>query len=306
MSIVSVIKGDTRRGNVKKALETLPSESFVGLQEAKTVLIKPNLVHHRNQLASTHVDAVRAVIDFVRSKTSAHITVADASYHGTKAAFRNLGYENLLDEYSNVQLFDLNDDETVPGEFVKRDGSRGEMGLSKQVSEADFTIDLAPIKMHTDTGVTMSLKNWSIGIWVAEERFGPTGKFWPRWPFLHEEGPWAHNMSIAEILNQIRPNIAVLDGFLGMEGDGPTRGEAIELGIALAGTDPVALDATACRIIDVDPEDIGALVLANQKGYGTIKSQEIELKGITDLASIKKPFKKPDTWQSHVLAWKDK
>jgi len=299
MSIVSVVKGENRRENIKKTLAVLPNKSFTGLQEAEIILIKPNLAHHRNQLASTHVDAVRGVIDFIRSKTKARIIVADASFYDTKAAFRNFGYENLLHEYTNVQLFDLNNDETVVGEHVKHDGFRRAIGLSKQVSKADFTISLAPIKLHPDIGVSMSLYNWSIGVWVAKEHFGSTGKYWPRWSDLKKEGSLAYNLSLIEILNQMRPNLAILDGFIGMEGDGPIRGRAIELEIALASVDLISLDATACRVIGVDPDEIEALVLANQKGYGTIKSEEIELRGITNLTSIKKVFKKPSTWQSH-------
>lgn len=304
MTTVSVIKGEKRRENVKKALKLLPESAFAGLAEAKTILIKPNLVHHRNQLASTHIDAVRAVLDVIREKTAAPVTIADASYHGTKAAFQNFGYHNLLQEYQHVELFDLNDDEAVMGWFIKRDGSKGEMGISKRVSEADFTICLAALKMHVDTGVTMTMKNWSIGIWVPEARFGPGGKYWPRWPYLHEEGPRAHNKSIAEILGQIQPNISVIDGFLAMEGDGPTRGEAVSLQVALAGVDSAAVDATACRIIGVDPTDIGYLVFSGEQNYGTIDLPKIELVGETAISAISTSLKKPDTWNDHVLAWK--
>ncbi|MBU0645868.1 DUF362 domain-containing protein [Patescibacteria group bacterium] len=304
MSYVSVIKGNDRRENVRQALEALPASVWDKLKIARTVLIKPNLVHHQNQLASTHVDAVRAVMDAVRARSQARIVVGDSSYHGTKPAFRNFGYENLPNEYENVRLFDLNDDETVPGYFMKREGSKGEMGFSKTVAEADFTVCLTPMKTHRDVGVSLTTKNWTIGTWVPEARIGLQGRYWPRWMYLHAEGPEAHNSTIAELLHQHRPDLAVLDAFLAMEGDGPTKGEPIKLDLALAGDDCVSVDRMACELMSIDPYDIGYLVMANQRGYGIMDKSRIELSGETDLSSLKKEFKKPETWSKHVLAWK--
>jgi len=293
MQQVAVIHEEDRRENVRKALEELPGEAFAKLGTANSVLIKPNLVHHLNQLASTHVDAVRAVIDFVRTKSQAPIVVADASYHGTKAAFRNFGYENLPNEYQNVRLFDLNDDQTVPGTYVKRDGSQGEMGIAKTVADAGFTIDLTQMKTHRDVGVSMTVKNWTIGVWVAKARFGLQGKYWPRFPYLHEQGPQAHNETIAELLRQTKPDVAVVDAFLGMEGDGPTHGKPVEMKLALAGTDPVAVDAIGCRLMGIDPSGILYLDLAAKRGYGVLSESDIQVLGESDWKGYIKPFVRP-------------
>lgn len=289
---------------MRKAIEALPERVWEKLKVARSVLIKPNLVHHQNQLASTHVDAVRAVIDAVRERSAARIVIGDSSYHGTKPAFRNFGYENLPNEYENVRLFDLNDDETVAGYYMKRDGSKGQMGFSKLMIESDFKICLTQMKTHRDVGVSLSTKNWTVGTWIPKARIGLHGRYWPRWMYLHMEGLAAHNSTIAELLHQHQPDLAVIDAFLAMEGDGPTRGEPVKMQAALAGDDCVSVDRIACQMMGIEARDIGYLVMAAERGYGIIDKSQIELLGETDLSSLKKDFKKPDTWESHVLAWK--
>ncbi len=306
MTKVSIVHGEERREIVAQAFELVLPDALPKLQTARSVLIKPNLVHHENQLASTHVDAVRATLDVVRKHTQAPVTIADASYHGTKAAFRNFGYELLSKEYPRVELFDLNDDETVMGWYVKRDGTKGSMGFSKRVCDAGFTIDLTPMKMHRDVGVSLAVKNWTIGIWAPEPRYGIHGKYWPRWPFLHEQGPWAHNMTIAELLGQRKPDLAIIDGTLAMEGEGPTHGTAVSMNMALASVDALAVDTIACEFMRVRPEDIGYLVFASEKGYGIGDQNQIEILGEKQWQELRRELVKPDAWQSAVLAWQDR
>lgn len=291
MPTVAVIRGDNRRENVRRALEVLPASELAALASATRVLIKPNLVHHLNQLASTHVDAVRAVADFVRARTAAPIVVGDASYHGTKPAFRNFGYERLRDEYRDLALADLNDDETVPGFYVKRDGSRGEMGISKTIVACDFRISLGCMKTHRDVGVSLSIKNL-IGCWVAKPRYGLTGKYWPRFPFLHEQGPNAHNATIAELHGQIPFHLGVIDGFQAMEGDGPTRGTPVDMRVALAGTSLLATDAVACRLMGIDPDAVAYLAKAAQKCYDKAEEWHPRIAGSADWEPFVTPFQR--------------
>jgi uncharacterized protein (DUF362 family) len=291
MSIVSVIYGDERRKNIAQAVRLVLDPLLPKLTSAKTILLKPNLVHHNNQLASTHIDAVRGVLNVIREHTQAEVLIGDASYHGTKAAFRAFGYENLLNEYSSVQLVDLNDDDTVPGFYLKRDGSRGEMQISRLAKQAGFTISLANMKTHRDTDVTLTTKNWTIGTWVVPPRIDVKGKIWPRWPYLHEQGSQAHHKTIAELLGQLKPDLAIIDAFTAMEGDGPTRGTPVEMHIALAGEDAVSVDAVATELMSIQPQSVDYLRLADERGYGTIKPSEVL--GEKDWKRFKKSFIRP-------------
>ncbi len=280
-----------------KALELVSSDVSERLKNAQSFLIKVNLMHHQNQLASTHIDAVRAVIDFIRKSSSAPIVVADASHHGTKPAFRNFGYENLPNEYKGVLIKDLNDDEVVEGFFyVKRDGSKAPIskGVSKTVMNADFKISLALMKTHTNTGVTASVKNWALGIWVPKSKIGFHGRFWPRWPQIHGHGTKALYMTIAGIYEQLVPDLSVIDAYFGMEGEGPSHGTAVEMRTALAGVDAVAVDAVTCKLMGIDARQIGYLSMLAQKGCGIIDLERIELLGEKDLEGLQKEFKMPE------------
>jgi len=293
MAEVAIIKGENRRRNITEVLRLLPQEHWQGLGQAQTVLIKPNLVHHLYQLASTHVDAVRGVLDFIRPKTQAKILVGDASYHGTKAAFRHFGYEELSREYPGVELVDLNDDDTVEGWYVKQDGSHAPLRISRTAAQADFRINLALMKTHRDTGVSLGMKNWAAGIIIVPPVSTSQGRKWSRMAILHEQGFQAQSTTIAEVFHQFPPSLTIIDAFHAMEGNGPTRGTLVEMGMALAGIDTVAVDAVACCLMGIDPEDSGHLAIAAQAGYGEGDEKKIIFLGIQDFSHLVHPFVRP-------------
>ncbi|MCH8049656.1 DUF362 domain-containing protein [Patescibacteria group bacterium] len=295
--------GDQRRQVVNKAVEALGDDFFNYCQEADTILIKVNLVHHEYQLASTHVDAVRGVLDVIRSCSQTKVLIGDASYHGTKAAFRNFGYERLHDGYSDIELVDLNDDDYVDGYTLHADGSKNPIRRSKAAVDADFKISLTPMKMHRDTAVSLSVKNWSVGTWLVPSRISANGRVWARWPWLDEESPWAHHASIMELYRQVPCEVAIVDGMMAMEGDGPTRGTAVPLGLALAGTDPVAVDAVAATLMGVDPSDIGHLALCAQEGLGIVDLAKIDVPPMLMHENVRQ-FERPRYFEDRLRAWK--
>ncbi len=106
MSRVSLIKGDDRRAIARRSLELIADDVTRGLG-ARQPLIKPNFVSSTNQLASSHVDQMRGILDFLSSIYRGTIIIAEAACYDTREAFRNFGYLQLLKEY-NVELVDLN------------------------------------------------------------------------------------------------------------------------------------------------------------------------------------------------------
>ena len=104
------------------------------------------------------------------------------------------------------------------------------------------------LKTHHWGGVTLSLKNM-FGT-VPGRIYG-----WPKnvlhWAGLEE--------SILDVAAAVRPGLAIVDGIVGMEGDGPIKGQAVNVGVIIAGTDPVAVDSTAARVMGIDPERVGYL-----------------------------------------------
>ncbi|HBP00100.1 MAG: hypothetical protein UU48_C0015G0017 [Candidatus Uhrbacteria bacterium GW2011_GWF2_41_16] len=306
MSSVAFVHGEKRRQNMMRVFELILPSVREKLRSVSSVFIKPNLVHHLNQFASSHVDAVRGLLDVLRKETQVPVMIGDASYYGTKAAFRNFGYERLVEEYPNIQLIDLNDGETIPGFYVKIDGSHGEMGYAKQIADAGFTINLACLKTHRDTGVSFSIKNWTLGTWVVPPTPGAYGPHWSRAVFLHHQHPWAFHQTIARLLEQHAPDLSFIDGFFGMEGEGPTHGTLVEMGVALAGTDAIAVDLAACQLTGFDSNEIGYLVFAREKRYSEGRSFDVSFIGDQDFFSYKKVFQKPLGWERKKEIWKEK
>ena len=263
---------------VRAALEELGDAFFSQTREAESILLKVNLVHHEKQLASTHVDAVRGVLDAIRAIARTTVYIGDAGYRGTKAAFRHFGYAHLSEEYNDVFLVDLNDDEFVEGYTVLASGDKNPMRRSALAHSAGFRISLAPMKTHKNVVVSLAVKNWTIGTWVVPSRISSSGRVWARWPWLHEQGEEAHHRSIMELYRQLPCDLAIIDGVLAMEGGGPTRGQAVPMGVVLAGPDAVAVDAVAATLMGIDPSEVPYLDLCAVEGLG-----------VTDLGQINVP-----------------
>ncbi len=284
--------GENRRNMIQRAVTGLGSAFVDRIKSAKVILIKPNLIHHELQLATIHVDAVRGVIDVIRQHSRAPIVVGDASYTGTKAAFRHFGYHRLVDEYDDVTLLDLNDDETVEGYCIRADGSHASIFRSKQATEADVKISVAPMKTHRDLGVSLSVENWVFGTWIVPSRIGMNGRVWARWPWLQAEGQKAQQETMASLFAQLPCDVAIVDGVVGMEGDGPISGRAVPMGVVLAGMDPVAVDAVACTLMGIDPHDVGYLSLCQDQQSGIIDLGKVNVPPIL-VAQHTKPFARP-------------
>lgn len=303
MTTVALITAQERRKGVRQAVEALGAAFVDRVKTARKILIKVNLVHHENQLASTHVDAVRGVLDVIRTYTRVDVYVGDASYHGTKAALRNFGYERIPEEYEHTMLVDLNDDAVVDGYTVRADGSRNPIRRAQLAAECDLRISLAPMKVHRDAGVSLSVKNWALGTWVVPPRVGIHGSVWARWPWLHNEGPKALHASIAALYAQQPCDVAVLDGIVAMEGDGPTRGAPVPLGVVLAGMDAVAVDAVGATLMGFDPSDIGYLVRCAEQGLGTMEMAKIDVPPFM-MNELRRTFLRPPELEEKLHNWK--
>jgi len=99
-------------------------------------------------------------------------------------------------------------------------------------------------------------------------------KYWK----MHR-GYKAINLNLALLGRLLRPHLGVIDGFVGMEGDGPIAGDPVPHRIALASTDPIALDALTADLMGFPPQEIGYLVHAARLGLGELNLEKIELVG---------------------------
>jgi len=273
-SVVSLVRGDDRYDNVRQSLDAIADT--IDLRGVRRLLIKPNLVHAEKQLASTHADAIRALLDFLREREAGHIVIAENTAEGdTKDAYRNFGYDHLLDEY-DIELVDLADEDWVESTIYDDDFNLLPIRLARRIVESDYRISVNPIKTHNCVLVTLAIKNLAIGALKERTTF-------------HQGYP-AMNRSLLRLAQMTAPHLSVLDGFIGMEGDGPGSGDPVDLRVAVAGVDPVAVDTIGTLLMCHDPGQVGYLIHCAEAGLGEGDPEKIELRGNASIAEARREF----------------
>lgn len=119
---------------------------------------------------------------------------------------------------------------------------------------------------------------------------------------MHQSFP-AINLNLAILARRLRPQLTIIDGFEVIAGDGPLHGHSVAMGFALAGTDPIAVDATAARLMGVDPNDIGYLWYAAQGGLGRLDQSEIQLSGTPSITPYVRELPRHTTYHEQ-LKWR--
>ncbi len=290
MPRVSLIKGDNRRAIARRSLELITDDIKRGLAFRQPV-IKPNFVSSTIQLASSHVDQIRGILDFLSSSYQDKIIIAEAACYDTQAAYENFGYMSLLKEY-NVELIDLNNGPYETYSIIDRHNKTIVVRLScLLLDNENYIISAAKLKTHDTVVVTLSIKNIAVGSIVGKDKTA-----------VHQ-GVKQTNLILAGLAGRARTDLAVIDGFEGMEGDGPTRGDPVHLGIGIASSDALAADRVACAIMGVNFHDVGYLHYCAERGMGEADLSKIEVLG-ERLSDCIRPFKLHRS-VSKQYAWKN-
>ena len=248
----------------------------------KRVLVKPNLIDAiEDRPVTTGPIVVGAVVDLLAGLGASQVVVGDGS------AFRREAWPvieacGLAAELAKrgTPFVDLNYDEPRP--VGVRDGffpGLREMWLPRHVREADLIVSVPKLKTHHWAGVSLSLKNL-FGV-VPGTRYG-----WPK-NTLHVNGIALSILGLHQILP---PVLAVADGIVGMEGDGPLYGEPVEHGLLAVGNDPVAVDTTCTQLMGFTSDEIDHLWLARLAGVG--QSRSIEVRG-APFESLRRSYEPP-------------
>jgi uncharacterized protein (DUF362 family) len=246
----------------------------------RRVVLKPNLVeYHRDKVINTNPRVVDAVIALCKKEGAGEIIVAEGPGHWRNVEYlvAASGLGDVLKKH-NVAFVDLNHDEPVKTPNLGRLTGLEYLYLSKTIATADVVISLPKLKTHHWAGATLSLKNL----------FGTLPGICYGWPKneLHWRGI---DNSIVDIALTRTPELAVVDGIIGMEGDGPLNGKAKQMGALIMGSDLLAVDATCCRLMMLDPERIGYLVLGSGKKLGLLRTADIKQLG-EPIEELAKPF----------------
>ena len=211
----------------------------------KRVLLKPNLVEPTRDCPhmTTHPAMILAAAEVFRG-WGASVTVGEGPGHvrDTEMALVESGVAEALDS-TQLPFADLNYEE-VAWTAQSRPGAASSTGFyfPQAVAEADLIVSLPKMKTHHWVGVTAAMKN--LYGTIPGIKYG-----WPKNVLHHNGIP----ETVFDINASLPKTIAIVDGIDCMEGDGPIMGTLKPMGLVVVGTNPAAVDATVCRLMDVDP-----------------------------------------------------
>jgi uncharacterized protein (DUF362 family) len=290
---VALVQGENRRENVRKALEAVDAQILPGLKRKKTVLIKPNGVNPGFQLASTHVDALRGVLDYLEPRFKGQVVIAEASSRDTLESYEKLGYNALATERKGrpVTLVDLNRERKYETALVlDKDLHMVPIKLGARLLDPDaFVISCSVLKTHNTVVATMSVKNIVLGAPLRSVR--GEQPVWSEKRKFHVGIRQTH-VNMLLVAERLRGNwgAAVIDGYEGMEGDGPNDGTPVESRIAIASTDYIAADRVGVEAMGIDADWLGYQRYCAEAGIGEWDLSRIEVVGPA-IASVMKKYK---------------
>ncbi len=246
-----------------------------GLQvRGKRILVKPNLVEFDQVTPiNTHVAVVAAAVEVFEGLGAAEVLIGEGPGHRRDAYFlaEQAGYKQIPG--FEKRFVDLNRDDvtSVPG-FA---GFQS-LYLPNTALTADLIVSVAKMKTHHWVGATLTMKNL-FGL-VPGAVYG-----WPK-NLLHHHGI---PESIVGLNRIFRRTFGLVDGIVGMEGNGPIQGSARTANVLVMGPDVVAVDATACRIMGLDPELVRYLEMSSDLGHLSV--ERIEQRG-ENPSKVSTPF----------------
>jgi uncharacterized protein (DUF362 family) len=262
----------------------------------KRILLKPNFVETRPGTVHicTRPEVVFAAVEVFRRLGAEAVLVGEGPGHcrDTVRVLEEAGMAEALVEH-RVTFVDLNNDDLI----LRLNAGRLRIGdardtwlptltLPATVDQVDWVVSMPKMKTHHWLGVTLSMKNL-FGLMPGIVYGWPKNVF--HWAGLEQ--------SVLDINATVKPHLAIVDGIVGMEGDGPIMGTPKPAGVLIMGRDLPAVDATAARIMGIDPLKVTYLKAANGV-LGTILADNIRQRG-ESIAAVQTDFQLLDTIPAH-------
>lgn len=262
--MVSIVEGEEPRSMVFKAIELLGGiDKFI--KSGDVVFIKPNVcggvVGKRGSYTSPEV--IAALIELIKKKSSRIIVgEADSEMYDADRMLNETGIRRAAED-CGAEVVNLSKGEmvkkVVPDAYMLK-----EFEISKVVAEADKIISVPVAKAHSITDVTLSLK-CMFGILPEKHK----AKY-------HKLGI---NRVITDMVKAFPPHLSVIDATVGMEGEGPFKGNPVALNLIICGDNAVATDSVTVSVLGYKPAKIKHLELAAKCGLGPINLDAIDIKG---------------------------
>lgn len=288
---VGLVHGESRRKNITQALEAIDEQIRPVLKRKKYVVIKPNLVSTVNPLAATHADALHGIMDYLAPRFKGPVIIAESSAGNTPEGYDNFKYAQVVKEHKKLSLLDLNEEgkyEILP--VMDANMHPTPVRLAARLLDPDaFVLCSAILKTHNTVVATLSVKNMVLG---APLRSAP--KITPRWndKRKYHGGVRQTHYDMLLTAQKMAPfwGATIIDGFEGMEGNGPASGTPVPSRVAIASTDYIAADRVGVEAMGINPEWVGYLRFCHQYGIGQYDIDKIEIRG-AKLAEVKKEYR---------------
>jgi len=263
--------GDYSQTRISEAIER-QFELLGGLgrfvKPGDTVLLKPNFIAPRPQHCATQTDPA-VIIETARllKDFGARPFVGDSPAWGNVfGCIKALKLEEPLKRLSVPikQLDKLRKCRIGTGNTV--------VGISSAALDADVIINLPKLKTHQQLLVTFAVKNM----------FGcVSGKRKALWHFARGRKADDFCRLLIDIFRFLNPALTIIDAVVAMDGAGPIRGRARELGYLIGGTEPMACEMVCCKLVNIRPEDVPIVRTAKQTGFGCCELDRIKIVGDT-------------------------
>jgi uncharacterized protein (DUF362 family) len=292
---VSIVKGDNRRKNIFDALVAIDDQIRPGLKARKYVLIKPNGLDPSRQVISTQAGTVHGILDYLAPRFKGPVVIAECGGTSARQATSEFGWSKIFAGHKSldIKLEVPNED----GRYELMHGIDYDMHLipirlgARFVDPDAFLISAAVLKTHNMVVATMSIKNVVLGA--------------PLSPPPGEKRPWGesekrkfhvgiragnYNMYLAVQRMIHNWGLGIVDGFEGMEGNGPVSGTPVPHRIALASTDFLAVDRVGLECMGIDASWPGYLNYSYQGGLGQYDLAKIEVVG-AKIADVQRKYR---------------
>lgn len=312
--VVSIVR--IKDGNIAKAVE----EAIDLLGGIKTVtkgknriMLKPNLVTSSTD-CTTKVVVVKTLAELMQkagkeviigegSAAAANFNVINDELFRTKKreildgmqqnVFDTLGYSEMA-KTLNIPLINLHSGDIV--EVPLKNGFAAKsVKIHKSLTEIDLVCSVPMMKTHVLATVTLAMKNL-IGLYPGTEYYSVRS-------WLHDRAAEAGSPGVAfEVIDMnsaVKTGLSVIDASSAMEGDGPTGGTLVDMGLIIAGTSPLATDMVGVSLMGFEVNEIPAILLAHKTGMLPVSLDNIEVRGLS-IDQSKRPFVKPN-----IIKWTD-
>jgi prephenate dehydratase len=280
---VYVAGGAGPYANTRQALKSVDLSGLKG----KRVLVKPNAgrIAERDSGIVTNPEVVAAAIDAFL-EVGAEVTVGESPITGvdTLQAFETCGIAGITND-RRCKLIDMDQRPAVETP-VENGVAIDSLKICADALEHDVIVSIPVMKMHMHTGVTLAVKNMKGCLWRRSK------VQLHMLPDVEGTNEMSLDIAIADMASVLLPHLAIIDGTVGMEGLGPSAGEAKPLDVVVVGVDAFAADAVACRLMGTGAEDVPHLRMGAERGYGVIDIDKIRIEP-GNWEQWRKPFVTP-------------